>query len=227
MLLLSSDRYERFQKLIDEASIAFRYAQSHFDELMERPVSYKVYGSSGSFGPGALCPSRRLTCDNERVLRTKNQRKKYREYSFDSNLNLLHSQTYDAPFGLDCTMLHFDLDGTSYSRYFNQDRNAYYRDETFITKYLKGAPILFSMACSYRVYVEYYTAIQSPSGNPLVQCNWYDYYPTRMYSKNGTPILKDAPFGAENSPVLCGSIIMEPVNTNAIIRSGLFPTPKK
>ena len=196
--------YEAFQKIAEDSQMAYEYAETHYEELMRRNVSHILYGPP-SYGPGAGFPSRRLTKDHERILKPKTRRKVFKAYYFDSNWDLLYIQDFGEK-GLSCTLLHFWIGNTNYARYFLRDTNDFYSTIVFSTHYDGAKPIYCAFADPCRIYAEYF----HHKNEELIEYSWYDYYPNRKLSEKGTPLTKEAPFGAEDSPVSCGSGFFEP-----------------
>ena len=210
--------YDEFHAIIEESQYAFEYAETHFEELMARPVAYVLYGPYVEYGPGAAFPSQRLTSASERVLKEKTRREKYTAYFFDSKGDVLYSKKY-SHLGVTCTVLHFWIGDTKYSRYFFRERNAFYIDETFSVKYDNSKIVRCGFACPYRVYVEYLGEYNA-NGTILTECNWYDYRPERKVGCFGMPISKSAPFGAPDSPVMMGKEYFKPINSEIFLFRG-------
>lgn len=192
--------YKEFQQIQEMGCAAFEYGEIHFEELIHREVSHTLYGAQ-TYGPGAAFPSRQLIKDSMRILQSKcRRRKNYTEYCFDANWDLLYSRHY-VDGKLDCTVLHYWLEGINYSRFFFQDSAMFYKDEIFGVKFNGKTPVRCSLSSQTRVYVEYYTDHSNDSTHTLKDFIWYNYYPTREYSAKGIPLTKNALFGTTNSPV--------------------------
>ena len=195
--------YEEFHQILERGRDAFEYGETHFEELIHREVVHTLYGAR-TYGPGAAFPSRQLIKDSMRVLRSKNRRRSdYTEYFFDTNWDLLYSRHY-VEGRLDCTVLHYWIDGINYSRFFSQDSSEFYKYEICSVKYNGRIPTCCTLSSRTRVYVEYYSDHPNDETHMLKDFTWYNYYPTREFSREGIPLTKDAPFGASNSPVDCG-----------------------
>ena len=204
---MHSSIYEKLQNIMDENQSAFHYAEAHFEELMARPVAHVLYGPP-SYGPGAVFPSQRMIHSKERILRKQTRRKKYKAYYFDADWNVLYSRDY-GPRGVDCTVLHYWIGNTQYARFFSGTTNDFYSAIMFSTLCDERKPVRCALSRSSRVYAEYYADLKDAAGNTLTECTWYDYYPTRLFNEDGTPISKNAPIGAANSPISFGIEIYE------------------
>ena len=200
---MQEELYQEFHKIIDDSMMAFEYGEDHYAELMRREVAHILYGSP-VYGTGAAFPSRRLLNDSDRVLKSKSRRKTYCAYHFDANWDLLYSRHFDHG-DLDCTLLHYWIDGINYARFFSRDTAEYYKTEIFSVKYNGNIPVRCAFSSRTRIYAEFYTDHPNDETHMLKDFTWYNYYPTREFSREGIPLTKDAPFGAPNSPVDCGN----------------------
>ena len=192
--------YKEFHEIMKRGCEAFDYGEIHFDELMSREVAHRLFGAR-PYGPGAAFPSRQLTKDSMRILKSKNRcRKDWAEYCFDANWDLLYSRHYSDG-KLDCTVLHYWIDGINYSRFFFQDSADFYKYEIFSVKFDEKKPVCCTLSSRTRVYVEYYEDHPDDDTHALKDFTWFNYYPERLFSEKGIPLTKDAPFNAPNSPV--------------------------
>lgn len=197
---MKENLYKEFHQILECGCDAFDYGETHFEELMNREVVHRLYGAP-AYGPGAAFPSRQLTRDSTRILKSKNRRRKnYTEYCFDTNWDLLYSRYYGDG-GLDCTVLHYWIDGINYSRFFLGDSAAFYKYEIFSVMFDDKQPVRCTLSSRTRVYVEYYEDRPDDATHTLKDFTWYNYYPSRQFSEKGIPLTKEAPFGSPNSPV--------------------------
>ena len=196
--------YNELHQLLERGCEAFEYGETHFKELMQRKVAYRLYGAQ-AYGPGAAFPSRQLTKDRMRILKSVNRyRKNYTEYCFDMNWDLLYSHHY-VEGRLDCTVLHYWIEGINYSRFFSRNSAEFYKYEICSVKFDGKIPTCCTLSSRTRIYAEYYTDHPGDNTKTLKDFVWYNYYPTREFTREGIPLTKDAPFGASNSPIECGS----------------------
>lgn len=199
--------YDEFDIIMKESQEASEYSDFYFDQLINRPVAHILYGPP-AYGPGAAQPSQRLVGARERVLQNKTRRKKYKAYYFDDAGDLLYSRDYGTN-GLDNTLLHFWIGNTNFAKYYLKDTNEFYSDIIFSTMFRGIEPVRFAFVRSTRVYVEYYENVDNLDSSTRRICQWYDYYPHRLFSETGTPILKDVLYGSPNSPVSFGTEAIE------------------
>ncbi len=202
--------YNFFNKIMIDSKAAYQYAEEHFDELMARPIDKVLYGPP-AYGPGAAIPSRHFVSDESRKLKASTRRKQYKMYALGRNGDILYSKSIRKNGTVDCTYIHFWMGNTNYARGFLGDRNAFYTNIIFSSQYVANRAVYFAMVDPERIYVECFNDSWDANGLPKILCRWYDYYPNRTESEEGTILSKDEPFGSPKSPVKMGTVMFEPL----------------
>lgn len=189
--------YSDMDRTMTDAAAAYEYAKEHFEELRNRPISYTLFGPD-TYGIGAACPT--ITKDRARKLQKRTRCKKYLVYSLDENYRVLSTRHQDNTGNIECTLYHFELNGIQYAPCFYKDTDGFYPAPMRCLKMDGKQPVFYAEASSSVLFVELYEPISQSDKNKVLACEYF-YYPTRMYSKEGFPIDRDAPYNSPNSPV--------------------------
>ena len=190
-----SVNYDILNELIACGNWAYEFAWANYEMLNNRNASYVLYGPPtnyiGVMAAGHLTPAR------ERKVLKQTRRKNYIMYEFDQYFQILrvrHVCNYNQ---IDCTYHMFEHNGVIYGCPFWQDKKIRYPAKTVAVMYDRDRPVYFAMTSREYLCVDYYEYPQPDR----VKTTCYLYLPTCTYSSTGLQISKDAPFGAQNSPV--------------------------
>lgn len=187
--------YDELHALIQRGIIARDYAWNHYDELAARESMYTLYGPHSVF-MGAAAPCH-LTPARERVLSTKNRRKKYMKYELDQYFRVVRVASIYPNDSIYCIYHVFELDGVIYGCPFeaNKKRFADTRTEAYILS--NGKAKYYAQTSENSIFCEFY---EYPTDKSRI-CTGYLYSKNCQLTSYKLPPNWDAPFGAPDSPV--------------------------
>lgn len=189
--------YTELDGILSNSLKAFSYAEDNYFELKGRQVFYTLYGAK-SLDIGAVSPSS-LTSARERNLTKTTKRKTYTVYELDQDYQIMCNRIVrDGT--TQYSYLHFELEGIRYARAFFGDSNKFYTNVVHCLKYSEHGLVYYAQASPSMLYIEFYEMLHEGDRNDVIVTS-YLYYPNRTRSEVGTPISRNAPLGATESPV--------------------------
>lgn len=189
--------YTELDEILSNSLKAFSYAEDNYNALKERQVFHTLYGAK-SLDIGAASPSS-LTSARERNLTKATKRKTYTVYELDQDYQIMCNRIIRNGI-TQYSYLHFELEGIRYARAFFGDGNVFYTNVVHCQKYSEKGLVYYAQASPSMLYIEFYEMLHEGDGKDVI-VTAYLYYPNRTRSEIGTPISRNAPLGAPDSPV--------------------------